>query len=110
MSGLNALPSVRDVIDAEALRAQKSLGQNFLTDLNITDRIVRQAGDVTQAIAVEIGPGPGGLTRSLLAAGAAQVVVIEKDPRFLPALQQISDACPDRLQICQADALEIAVN
>ena len=105
MSGLDALPSVREVIDAEALRAQKSLGQNFLTDLNITDRIVREAGDVTQTCAVEIGPGPGGLTRSLLAAGAMQVVVIEKDQRFLPALEQIANACPDRLQICHADAL-----
>jgi len=101
------LPPLRDVIDTHDLRAKKALGQNFLLDLNLTGKIARQAGDLTQCDVLEIGPGPGGLTRALLAEGARKVVAIERDPRCLPALAEISAAAPGRLTVLQGDALAI---
>lgn len=107
MSHLDPLPPLRDVIDTHGLSAKKSLGQNFLLDLNLTAKIARQAGDLTGCDVLEIGPGPGGLTRGLLASGARKVLAIEKDARCLPALQEIAEAYPDRLEILSGDALEI---
>ncbi|WP_339766454.1 16S rRNA (adenine(1518)-N(6)/adenine(1519)-N(6))-dimethyltransferase RsmA [uncultured Pseudosulfitobacter sp.] len=107
MSTIDNLPPLRDVIETHELRARKSLGQNFLLDLNLTAKIARQAGDLTGCDVLEIGPGPGGLTRGLLSEGARRVLAIEKDPRCLPALAEISDAYPDRLQVIEGDALEI---
>ena len=107
MSAIDALPPLRDVIRAHDLRARKSLGQNFLLDLNLTAKIARQAGDLSQCDVLEIGPGPGGLTRGLLAEGARHVLAIEKDRRCLPALAEVSNAYPDRLEVLEGDALEI---
>jgi len=107
MSGLDALPPLRAVIAAHGLAARKSLGQNFLLDLNLTARIARAAGDLTRADVLEVGPGPGGLTRALLALGARRVLAVEKDRRCIPALQEIAAACPGRLNIIEGDALEI---
>ena len=107
MSAIDTLPPLRDVIATHALSARKSLGQNFLLDLNLTAKIARQAGDLTQCDVLEIGPGPGGLTRGLLAEGARKVLAIEKDSRCMPALAEIAAACPGRLQIIQGDALDI---
>ncbi|MDC1481840.1 16S rRNA (adenine(1518)-N(6)/adenine(1519)-N(6))-dimethyltransferase RsmA [Ascidiaceihabitans sp.] len=107
MNAIDDLPPLRDVIETHGLNARKSLGQNFLLDLNLTSKIARQAGDVTECDVLEIGPGPGGLTRGLLSQGARRVLAIEKDARCLPALAEISDAYPDRLQIIEGDALEI---
>lgn len=103
----DTLPPLRQVIAEHGLRARKSLGQNFLLDLNLTAKIARQAGDLRGCDVLEIGPGPGGLTRGLLAEGARRVLAIEKDPRCLPALAQIASAYPGRLQIIEADALAI---
>jgi 16S rRNA (adenine1518-N6/adenine1519-N6)-dimethyltransferase len=86
MSTIDPLPPLRDVIERHELRARKSLGQNFLLDLNLTAKIARQAGDLTNCDVLEIGPGPGGLTRGLLSEGARKVLAIEKDARCLPAL------------------------
>lgn len=107
MNAIDDLPPLRDVIETHGLNARKSLGQNFLLDLNLTSKIARQAGDVTECDVLEIGPGPGGLTRGLLSQGARRVLAIEKDARCLPALAEISDAYPDRLQIIEGDALKI---
>lgn len=107
MSQIDGLPPLRDVIAAHDLRAKKSLGQNFLLDLNLTAKIARQAGDLSTCDVLEVGPGPGGLTRGLLAEGARKVLAIEKDTRCLPALSEISDAYPGRLEILNADALEV---
>ncbi|WP_439155281.1 16S rRNA (adenine(1518)-N(6)/adenine(1519)-N(6))-dimethyltransferase RsmA [Yoonia sp.] len=107
MSGIDDLPPLRAVIDRFDLAAKKSLGQNFLLDLNLTAKIARLAGDLTGADVLEIGPGPGGLTRGLLAEGARHVLAIEKDPRCLPALQEIAHAYPGRLTVIGGDALEI---
>jgi 16S rRNA (adenine1518-N6/adenine1519-N6)-dimethyltransferase len=101
----DTLPPLRDVISAHGLSARKSLGQNFLFDLNLTRKIARAAAPLDHATIVEIGPGPGGLTRALLAEGASRVVAIERDHRVLPALQQISAAYPDRLHVVEGDAL-----
>ena len=101
------MPPLRDVIFRHGLRARKSLGQNFLLDMNLTDRIARAAGRLDQTTVIEVGPGPGGLTRSLLAAGAAHVVAIERDRRCLPALAEIEAAYPGRLTIVEGDALDI---
>nr|WP_245243135.1 16S rRNA (adenine(1518)-N(6)/adenine(1519)-N(6))-dimethyltransferase RsmA [Pararhodobacter sp. SW119] len=98
---------MRDVIARHDLRARKALGQNFLLDLNLTARIARAAGDLTQSDVLEVGPGPGGLTRGLLAEGARHVLAIEKDPRCLPALAEIAAAHPGRLTVLQGDALKI---
>jgi 16S rRNA (adenine1518-N6/adenine1519-N6)-dimethyltransferase len=103
---IDSLPSLAQVIRDHDLQARKSLGQNFLLDLNLTAKIARQAGDLTGCDVLEIGPGPGGLTRGLLSEGARRVLAIEKDPRCLPALNDISAAYPDRLQIIIGDALD----
>ncbi|WP_230983027.1 16S rRNA (adenine(1518)-N(6)/adenine(1519)-N(6))-dimethyltransferase RsmA [Inquilinus limosus] len=100
-----ALPPLRDVIARHDLAAKKSLGQNFLLDLNVTARIVREAGDLAGAHAVEIGPGPGGLTRALLASDVESVTVVERDRRFRPALEELAAVAGDRLRIIEADAL-----
>ena len=104
---IDNLPPLREVIARHGLSARKSLGQNFLLDLNITAKIARNAGDLTGVDVLEIGPGPGGLTRGLLASGARRVVAIEKDARCLPALSEISEAYPGRLEVISGDALEI---
>ena len=107
MSGIDALPPLREVIATHGIAAKKALGQNFLLDLNLTAKIARQAGDLAACDVLEIGPGPGGLTRGLLAEGARRVLAIEKDARCLPALEQIAAACPGRLQVIHGDALEV---
>ena len=104
---IDNLPPLRDVIATHELAAKKSLGQNFLLDLNLTAKIARLAGDVSQADVLEIGPGPGGLTRGLLSEGARRVLAIEKDPRCMPALAEIADAYPGRLQVINGDALDV---
>ena len=105
MSALDDLPPLARVIAAHGLSARKSLGQNFLLDLNLTSKIARQAGDLSGCDVLEIGPGPGGLTRGLLMEGARHVLAIEKDARCLPALQEIAEAAPGRLTVLNADAL-----
>jgi 16S rRNA (adenine1518-N6/adenine1519-N6)-dimethyltransferase len=107
MSSIDSLPSLRQVITDHDLQARKSLGQNFLLDLNLTAKIARQAGDLTQCDVLEIGPGPGGLTRGLLSEGARRVLAIEKDARCIPALDQIAAAYAGRLHIIEGDALEV---
>ncbi|MBY6055071.1 16S rRNA (adenine(1518)-N(6)/adenine(1519)-N(6))-dimethyltransferase RsmA [Leisingera daeponensis] len=107
MSAIDSLPPLREVIATHQLSARKSLGQNFLLDLNLTAKIARQAGDLTGCDVLEIGPGPGGLTRGLLAEGARRVLAVEKDQRCLPALQEIADAYPGRFEVINGDALEI---
>ncbi|QUJ77554.1 16S rRNA (adenine(1518)-N(6)/adenine(1519)-N(6))-dimethyltransferase RsmA [Sulfitobacter albidus] len=107
MSQIDGLPPLRAVIAAHGLSARKSLGQNFLLDLNLTAKIARQAGDLSGCDVLEIGPGPGGLTRGLLSEGARRVLAIEKDRRCLPALEEIAAAYPGQLEIIEGDALEI---
>lgn len=107
MAQIDTLPPLRDVIRDHDLNAKKALGQNFLLDLNLTLKIAKTAGRLDGHTVVEIGPGPGGLTRALLAAGAEKVIAIEKDQRCLPALTQIADAYPGRLEIIEGDALEV---
>jgi 16S rRNA (adenine1518-N6/adenine1519-N6)-dimethyltransferase len=104
---IDTLPPLREVIAAHGIVAKKGLGQNFLLDLNLTARIARAAGDLTACDVLEIGPGPGGLTRGLLAEGARHVLAIEKDPRCLPALAEIATAYPGRLTVVDGDALEV---
>ncbi|WP_085308916.1 16S rRNA (adenine(1518)-N(6)/adenine(1519)-N(6))-dimethyltransferase RsmA [Planktotalea arctica] len=106
MSSIDTLPPLRDVIDRHDLQARKSMGQNFLLDLNLTSKIARYAGTLDTHDVLEIGPGPGGLTRGLLANGARKVLAIEKDARCLPALQEIAEAYPGRLQLIEGDALD----
>ena len=100
-------PPLRDVIARAGLNARKSLGQHFLLDLNLTTRIARAAGDINGATVIEIGPGPGGLTRSILAEGADHIIAIEKDHRCRAALQPLVDAAKGRLELIDADALEL---
>ncbi|MEM9785626.1 MAG: 16S rRNA (adenine(1518)-N(6)/adenine(1519)-N(6))-dimethyltransferase RsmA [Pseudomonadota bacterium] len=107
MSRMDTLPPLREVIARHELAAKKSLGQNFLLDLNLTAKIARLAGDLTQCDILEVGPGPGGLTRGLLAEGARRVLAIEKDPRCMPALTEISNAYPGRLKVINGDALVV---
>jgi 16S rRNA (adenine1518-N6/adenine1519-N6)-dimethyltransferase len=107
MSAIDNLPPLREVIATHQLSARKSLGQNFLLDLNLTAKIARQAGDLTGCDVLEIGPGPGGLTRGLLSEGARKILAIEKDQRCLPALEDIAAAYPGRLEVINGDALEI---
>ena len=104
MSAIDDLPPLREVIRQHSLSARKSLGQNFLLDLNLTARIARAAGPLEDATVIEIGPGPGGLTRALLALGARHVIAVERDERALPALEDISRRYPGRLEIVCADA------
>lgn len=101
------LPPLREVIAAHGLSARKALGQNFLLDLNLTGKIARRAGDLAGCDVLEIGPGPGGLTRGLLTEGARHVVAIERDARCLPALAEIAEAYPGRLTVLSGDALAI---
>ena len=105
MSQIDDLPPLREVIREYSLSARKSLGQNFLLDLNLTARIARAAGPLEDATVIEIGPGPGGLTRALLALGAAHVIAVEHDERVIPALEAIARRYPGRLEIVNADAL-----
>ncbi len=107
MSAPDGLPPLREVIAAHGLRARKSMGQNFLLDLNLTAKIARMAGDLTGCDVLEVGPGPGGLTRGLLAEGARRVLAVEKDARCLPALAEVAAAWPGRLEVLNADALDI---
>lgn len=102
---IDALPPLRDVIARYGLNAQKALGQNFLFDLNLTSRIARSAGPLDDTTVLEVGPGPGGLTRALLATGAKHVIAIERDHRCLPALEEIAAHYPGRLTIIEGDAL-----
>jgi len=103
------LPPLREVIARHGLSARKALGQHFLLDLNLTGRIARAAGDLTQGTVIEVGPGPGGLTRALLAAGAGHVIAIEKDERCLAALGELAEAYPGRLEIRAGDALALDI-
>jgi 16S rRNA (adenine1518-N6/adenine1519-N6)-dimethyltransferase len=104
-AALLALPPLREVIAAHGLSARKALGQNFLLDLNLTRRIARAGGPLEGMRVIEVGPGPGGLTRALLLEGAGHVVAIERDRRALPALAEIAAAAPGRLTIVEGDAL-----
>jgi 16S rRNA (adenine1518-N6/adenine1519-N6)-dimethyltransferase len=106
---IDDLPPLRDVIASHGLDAKKSLGQNFLLDLNLTSKIARLAGDISGHDVLEVGPGPGGLTRGLLAAGARRVVALEKDPRCMAVLAQIAAAYPGRLDVFNADALDFDI-
>ena len=103
---IDGLPPLREVIERHGLQAKKALGQNFLFDLNLTGKIARTAGDLSNATVIEVGPGPGGLTRALLANGARQVIAIERDERCLAALAEISDHYPGRLEVVSGDALK----
>ena len=107
MGTIDGLPPLREVIRAHDLVAKKQLGQNFLLDLNLTAKIARSAGDLSGCDVLEVGPGPGGLTRGLLAEGARRVVAVEKDARCLPALAEIAAAYPGKLEVVQGDALEL---
>lgn len=106
---IDRLPPLRDVISTHSLNAKKSLGQNFLLDLNLTAKIARLAGDLEGYDILEVGPGPGGLTRGLLASGARRVVALEKDPRCIPALNEIAEVYPGQLNIFNADALNFDI-
>ncbi len=103
----DGLPPLRDVIARHGIAAKKTLGQNFLLDLNLTGKIARAAGDLSDATVIEVGPGPGGLTRALLMEGAKRVVAIERDERCLAALAEISERYPGRLEVVSGDALEV---
>lgn len=107
MSRIDDLPPLRDVIARHDLRAVRSLGQNFILDLNLTARIARAAGDLHDITVIEVGPGPGGLTRALLSAGAMRVIAIERDRRCLAALAEISARFPGRLTLVEGDALTV---
>ena len=107
MASIDGLPSLREVLQTHDLVAKRQLGQNFLLDLNLTAKIARQAGDLSGCDVLEIGPGPGGLTRGLLFEGARRVLAVEKDARCMAALAQIADAYPGRLQVINGDALEL---
>ncbi|OLS52298.1 16S rRNA (adenine(1518)-N(6)/adenine(1519)-N(6))-dimethyltransferase RsmA [Rhodovulum sulfidophilum] len=107
MSTIDGLPPLREVIAAHELSAKKALGQNFLLDLNLTAKIARVAGDLRGTDVLEIGPGPGGLTRGLLAEGARRVLAVEKDARCLAALTEIAAVYPGRLEVVNGDALAV---
>jgi 16S rRNA (adenine1518-N6/adenine1519-N6)-dimethyltransferase len=107
VAAIDGLPPLRAVIAEHGLSAKRQLGQNFLLDLNLTAKIARVAGDIRACDVLEVGPGPGGLTRGLLATGARRVVVVEKDPRCIPALEEIAAAYPGRLTVLEGDALTL---
>lgn len=104
---IDSLPPLREVVQTHGLQAKKVLGQNFLFDLNLTSRIARQAGDLKDFDIIEVGPGPGGLTRAILSQGATRVIVIEMDERCLPVLSQIGDHYPDKLEVLYGDASKL---
>lgn len=106
MATLDGLPPLRDVIQRHGLDARKALGQNFLLDLNLTQKIARSAGPLEDVTVFEVGPGPGGLTRAILSLGAKKVIAVERDSRCLPALAEISDYHPGRLEVIEGDALK----
>ncbi|QND50071.1 16S rRNA (adenine(1518)-N(6)/adenine(1519)-N(6))-dimethyltransferase RsmA [Rhizobium lusitanum] len=106
MAALDGLPPLRDVIQRHGLDARKALGQNFLLDLNLTQKVARTAGSLEGVTVFEVGPGPGGLTRAILALGAAKVIAVERDARCLPALAEIADHYPGRLEVIEGDALK----
>ncbi len=106
-ASLDGLPPLRDVIARHGIDARKALGQNFLLDLNLTQKVARAAGDLSRGTVVEVGPGPGGLTRALLALGAPRVIAVERDLRCLPALEEIGAHYPGRLQVLEGDALRL---
>lgn len=103
---VDGLPPLREVIERHGLQARKALGQNFLLDLNLTGKVARAAGDLANVTVIEVGPGPGGLTRALLFSGARKVVAIERDERCLAALAEIADRYPGRLEVIPGDALK----
>jgi 16S rRNA (adenine1518-N6/adenine1519-N6)-dimethyltransferase len=109
VAAIDGLPPLREVIAAHDLVAKKALGQNFILDLNLTARIARYAGDLTECDVLEVGPGPGGLTRGLLAEGARHVLAVEKDARCMPALAEIAAHYPGRLTVIHGDALDVDV-
>jgi 16S rRNA (adenine1518-N6/adenine1519-N6)-dimethyltransferase len=102
----DGLPKLAEVIERHGLAPKKSLGQNFLLDLNLTAKVARAAGDLAGETVIEVGPGPGGLTRALLMAGAGRVIAIERDDRAIAALEEIAQKYPDRLEIVSGDALQ----
>ncbi|EHB11423.1 Dimethyladenosine transferase 1, mitochondrial [Heterocephalus glaber] len=106
---LPPLPTIREIIKLFRLQAVKQLSQNFLLDLRLTDKIVRKAGNLTNAYVYEVGPGPGGITRSILNANVAELLVVEKDTRFIPGLQMLSDAAPGKLKIVHGDVLTFMI-
>jgi 16S rRNA (adenine1518-N6/adenine1519-N6)-dimethyltransferase len=107
MTAPDGLPPLREVIERHGLAAKKSLGQNFLLDLNLTGKIARHAGDLAAMTVIEVGPGPGGLTRALLMNDARKIIAIERDERCLPALAEIAGHYPRRLDVVSADALKV---
>jgi 16S rRNA (adenine1518-N6/adenine1519-N6)-dimethyltransferase len=107
MATIDGLPPLREVIAAHNLVAKRQLGQNFLLDLNLTAKIARMAGDLTACDVLEVGPGPGGLTRGLLVEGARKVLAVEKDPRCIAALKEIAAVYPGRLEVVEGDALAL---
>ncbi|HTO32557.1 MAG TPA: 16S rRNA (adenine(1518)-N(6)/adenine(1519)-N(6))-dimethyltransferase RsmA [Pararhizobium sp.] len=106
MAAIDGLPPLREVISRHGLDARKALGQNFLLDLNLTQKIARTAGPLEDVTVIEVGPGPGGLTRAILSLGARKVIAVERDSRCLPALAEISDFYPGRLDVIEGDALK----
>ncbi len=106
MAALDGLPPLREVIARHGLDARKALGQNFLLDLNLTQKIARTAGPLEDATVFEVGPGPGGLTRAILALGAKKVIAVERDARCLPALAEVAEHYPGRLDVIEGDALK----
>lgn len=104
---LEDLPPLREVLAEQGLGAKKSFGQHFLLDLNLTRKIARLAGPLDESLVIEVGPGPGGLTRALLLEGAMKLVAVEKDARFLPLLADLAEAAEGRLSVVEADALEV---
>ena len=107
MTAIDDLPPLREAIRRHGLSAKKSLGQNFLLDLNLTTRIARAGGPLDGVTVVEIGPGPGGLTRALIAQGASRVIAVERDDRATAALGEIAAHYPGKLTVIEGDALEI---
>ena len=107
MAAIDGLPPLRDVISRHGLDAKKALGQNFLLDLNLTQKIARTAGSLEGVTVIEVGPGPGGLTRAILSLGAKKVIAIERDSRCLPALAEIAGHYPGRLEVIEGDALKV---